>query len=636
MAGVPVGLIPRRRLGLRARLTLIYALGALLLTSTVAASSFVLTQRRLLSETERNAESQFYRNVKDLRRSLQALPFIPANLPSSVEPEEEPDTTTTTRSTTTTTRPTTTTTTEPTTSTPETEVALDVEGPPADGTSVVGVTDTTAAGGPELPTTGAASVPTTAPATTRPRSPRNTLEAERTTTIPETDLDLEGIFGPSLPSSEPSGGEDEPEPTRPDDPIGSILTALVRPNNAQSLLVVPPDPQPPDPGADPGVADRVRQFSPSGLLSSDLPLGLQTIVADGVAAKFRFNDASGGPRLALGVRIPEFGTTYYENVPLIELENTLDSLRNILFGVSLAASASGAALGYYSAYRAVQPLNRVSAAAQAISEGDFDTRLDDQIDPDLGRLTASFNQMVEALQRRIERDEQFASDVSHELRSPLMTLTASVGVLEGRRNDLPPPAQQAVDLLSKDLRRFQRLVEDLLEISRMDVGAIELDLTPVFLREFLRFVIAQSSTPDINIGCSSADAFLLVRADKRRMAQVITNLLDNAAKYANGATAVSFERVGDLVHIHVDDAGPGVRPEDRNRIFDRFTRAGSDAGRRDVAKGVGLGLSLVSEHIRLHGGRVWVTDRQDGRPGARFVIEMPIDETVMADDEMAT
>ncbi len=629
-------MMSRRRLGLRARLTLIYVLGALLLTSTVAASSFVLTQRRLLSETERTAESQFYRNVKDLRRSLQALPFIPANLPSSVQPEDVTEPTTTTSSTTTTSRPTTTTT-EPTTSSPETVAPVDTEEQPVvDGTAPTPVTATDGVVGDAPAVSEDSSDVTVAPSTTRPRSPRNTLEAERTTSIPDTDLDLDGIFGPSLPSSVTREGDDEPEPTRPDDPIGSILTALVRPNNAQSLLIVPPDPQPPDPGADPGVADRVRQFSPSGLLSSDLPEGLQVMVAQGVAAKYRFNDAGGGPRLALGVRIPEFGTTYYESVPLLDLENTLDSLRNILFGVSLAASASGAALGYYSAYRAVQPLNRVSAAAQAISEGDFDTRLDDQIDPDLGRLTASFNQMVEALQRRIERDEQFASDVSHELRSPLMTLTASVGVLEGRRHDLPPPAQQAVDLLSKDLRRFQRLVEDLLEISRMDVGAIELDLTPVFLREFLRFVIAQSGTPDINIGCSSADAFLLIQADKRRMAQVITNLLDNAAKYANGATAVSFERVGDLVHIYVDDDGPGVRPEDRNRIFDRFTRAGGDAGRRDVAKGVGLGLSLVSEHIRLHGGRVWVTDRQDGRPGARFVIEMPIDETVMADDEMAT
>ncbi|MEZ5230043.1 MAG: ATP-binding protein, partial [Acidimicrobiales bacterium] len=99
---------------------------------------------------------------------------------------------------------------------------------------------------------------------------------------------------------------------------------------------------------------------------------------------------------------------------------------------------------------------------------------------------------------------------------------------------------------------------------------------------------------------------------------------------------ISFARHDDRVHIYVDDEGPGVQLADRVRIFDRFTRAGADAGRRDIAKGVGLGLSLVKEHIRMHDGTVWVTDRPDGLPGARFVIDMPIDDTEMGDEEMAT
>lgn len=576
-------MIRRRRLGLRARVTLIYALGALLLSSTVAASSFVLTQRRLLSETQNSAISQFYRNTKDLRRGLQVAE-IPDDLPG-VDFDDGESTTESTTTTSTTTPPTT----------------------------------------RPVPRT----TPTTVPL------PSNLPEADRLPTPPSTfdSSDLLVPFGDAFGTAPTTGPTSVPEdeippetPPTPRDPISAILTGLLRPNGAGSLLILPP--------GESGLS--TRAFSLSGLQPTDIPADLRELVEGGEGASRRSNDQNGAPRLALGIKIPELEAEYFEVVPLADLQGTLDSLRNILFGVALAASAAGAVLGYYSAYRAVQPLNRVSAAAQAISGGDFATRLDDQIDPDLSKLTTSFNHMVEALKTRIERDEQFASDVSHELRSPLMTLTASVGVLEGRRPDLPLPAQQAVDLLGKDLRRFQRLVEDLLEISRMDVGAVELDRSPVFVREFLRFVIAQSRAAGIEVTSPHADAGLLINVDKRRMAQAITNLIDNAIKYAGGVTAVSFERHGDRIQIFVDDSGPGVRPEDRVRIFDRFTRAGADAGRRDVAKGVGLGLSLVQEHVRLHDGTVWVTDRPDHTSGARFIIEVPIDDTEMDDEEMAT
>ncbi len=574
-------MITRRRLGLRARVTLIYALGALLLSSTVAASSFLLAQRRLLQETELTAKSQFLRNTRDLRRGLQVA-VIPDDQESVIQGVDLED-------------------------------AIDALPPTTTTTTTVRI----------FPTTQPSPVLTTV------SLPSNLPEADRfppSSTLPgatDPGVGFGGSFGTATTTVEAP-----PEnPPLPQDPISVILNGLLRPNGARPLLVLPPT-------DDQTVGTRV--FSPFGLQQSDIPTDLQALTEAGFPSSRRFNDPSGEPRLAFGIEIPEYGAEYYELVPLGDLQGTLNSLRNILFGVALVASAGGALLGYYSVYRAVQPLNRVSAAAQAIAEGDFETRLDDQFDPDLSKLTTSFNHMVEALRVRIERDEQFASDVSHELRSPLMTLTASVGVLEGRRSDLPAPAQQAVDLLGKDLRRFQRLVEDLLEISRMDVGAVKLDRSPVFVREFLRFVIAQSRAAGINVTCSGADADLMINVDKRRMAQVITNLIDNADKYAGGATAISFEQHDGRVQIYVDDEGPGVRPADRLRIFDRFTRAGSDAGRRDIAKGVGLGLSLVSEHIRLHDGTVWVIDRPDDKPGARFVIEMPIDDTDMGDEEMAT
>ena len=230
-----------------------------------------------------------------------------------------------------------------------------------------------------------------------------------------------------------------------------------------------------------------------------------------------------------------------------------------------------------------------------------------------------------------------------------MTLAASVWVLEGRRDELSPPAQQAVDLLGQEVRRFEQLVADLLEISRMDVGAAHLERDPIVLAEFLQFVVARSQSPDVPIAHPTEETYLVVTVDKRRLAQSVSNLLDNAAKYAAGATEVGFERPsaeqmradelpdvpGGWVYIYVEDRGPGVAPADRDRIFDRFTRASGGAGRREVATGVGLGLSLVGEHVRLHNGRIWVADRPDGSSGARFVIAIPIGEDVEFDEERA-
>lgn len=486
----------RPRLGLLARVTAIYALGALLLTSIAAVSTFALAQRRLLTEFEERAQAQAIRNAVDLGPSLQ---FI-------IENPEEPET-----------------------------------------------------------------------------------------------------------------NEDGTEPANP---IRTLLESTFRPNQA-GVLVIPPDQQ---------------ARSLAGLEIRDIPADLNELVINDQPAGRRYIDSNGEPQYAVGLRFPDLDIEYYEVAPLADLADTLSSLRIILVGVTIGSTLLGAVLGYYSARRALQPLTQVSMAAEAIADGDFTARLDPTLDPGLRPITQSFNEMVDALQARIERDERFASDVSHELRSPLMTLTASVEVLERRRAELPEPAQQAADLLKKDLRRFQRLVEDLLEISRMDVGAVQLDAGPIVLRDFLGFVVAQSNSPDVPVSHTRGLDRLVIIADKRRLAQAITNLLDNAAKYGGGATSVSYRQVGpdgELVQILVDDEGPGVEPAERERIFDRFTRAAGDAGRRETAKGVGLGLSLVTEHVRLHGGRIWVTDRSPGEPGARFVIEIPIGDAAILDEEMA-
>ncbi len=396
--------------------------------------------------------------------------------------------------------------------------------------------------------------------------------------------------------------------------VSNILEELPRANNARVLLLL---------------ADN-QPRSLSGLVEQNIPIDMRELIIRGEAGSKRFETPEGS-QFVSGVRIADHNADYYEILPLTATEATLATLRRILIGASAVATILGAGLGYYFARRILQPITKAAEAAEAIAGGDFDTRLDPPSDPDLAKLSASFNDMVGALKARIERDERFASDVSHELRSPLMTLAASVDVLEHRRPELPEAAQRATDLLSKDIQRFQRLVEDLLEISRLDAGAVHLDTDVFNVVEFLQRVVAQSRFPTIPI-ITEDDQPFLVDADKRRLHQVIANLLDNARKYAGGATEIHVSRHNDRLRIAVIDEGPGVAPSDRLRIFDRFSRAGSDAGRRDVAKGVGLGLSLVAEHVRLHGGRIWVDGSTPTGTGARFVLELP---DVSTDDAFA-
>jgi len=355
-----------------------------------------------------------------------------------------------------------------------------------------------------------------------------------------------------------------------------------------------------------------------------LPPALREMVLAGQPAQMRY-ELRGRMQLAIGVPIPSEDVAYFEIVSLDDLEDTLEALGVSLMGASLLTTLAGAALGSWASRRALRPLTGVSTAALSLAAGRLDTRLEASDDPDLRPISASFNDMAQTLQDRIERDARFASDVSHELRSPLMTLAASVEVMKNQRDELPERARAALDLMVGDIDRFQQLVEDLLEISRFDAGVVHLELEEVHLAELVMQAVSHSTEVDVPVELDAELAGVVVRADKRRIVRVIANLLDNAAKYGGGASGVALRRVEGGVQIAVDDRGPGVPEEDRVRIFERFSR-GVSAGRRGSTDGVGLGLALVAEHVVLHGGRVWVDDRDDGEPGARFVIELPVEE----------
>ncbi|WP_406632606.1 sensor histidine kinase [Amycolatopsis sp. WGS_07] len=348
-----------------------------------------------------------------------------------------------------------------------------------------------------------------------------------------------------------------------------------------------------------------------------LPPGLLDKARAGAPAHERFT-ADGIPVLAVAQPLAVPNGFYVELHPLLGLERTFRNLRMILFSGTVACGLFGVALGAWAARRALRPLAAFTETAARIARGDLSARLPEQSGPDLAPLAATFNSTADALEQRVRRDARFAADVSHELRSPLTTMTSVAEVLDRRRDAMPPPAQKALQLLLAELHRFRGMVLDLLEISAVDQADNGEERELVDLAPLVRSGVASSPAPRpaVEVGTEP----LLVAADRRRLDRVLANLLDNAERYGGGAVRVAAYARDGVVRLEVDDAGDGVPAELRERIFERFSR-GLHAGRRDPDSGTGLGLAIVAEHVRRHDGRVWAEERPGG--GARFVVELP-------------
>ncbi len=359
----------------------------------------------------------------------------------------------------------------------------------------------------------------------------------------------------------------------------------------------------------------------ANIAPDDLPSDLRRTAIAGVATRQRFM-LRGQPQLAVAVPITvgaRTPTVFVATTPLTELQRTLTTLATTLAAGAFGATIIGAVLGLYASRRVLRPLSRIADTAEQIAAGDLDARLSGLDDPDLTRLVATFNAMTDSLEERIQREQRFASHVSHELRSPLTALRGAMDLVRGRGVQLPERAQLGIDLLEQQVGRFERMVLDLLEMATIEAGAATVDLTSLSVVPLLKTTmlhVGADSVP-IDVAVGAAEARVIV--DARRFERIIDNLIGNANRHAGGATCVRIIRDGTAhrVRIHIDDAGPGVAPNERSRIFDRFARG---AQGRHLA-GAGLGLALVKEHVRLMRGTICVSDSPDG--GARFTFDLP-------------
>ncbi|QIM20965.1 HAMP domain-containing histidine kinase [Phycicoccus sp. HDW14] len=361
------------------------------------------------------------------------------------------------------------------------------------------------------------------------------------------------------------------------------------------------------------VADRWYASAPT-LGPSVLPDELRRAVRDQHVATQRV--AVGDTLyLVVGMPVPGRDASFFEVYPMAGASQASRSLSAGLAAATVVTVLLGVGLGRLASRVALRPLGRLNEAAAAVAAGRLGVRLDGEDDPDLVPITDSFNATVADLDRRVVADARFATDVSHELRTPLTTMLNSMQVILNREDRLPDDLREPVSLLSDELARFRHLVTDLLEIARHEAGD-QLVLEPVRVADLVRRAAdGEAGRSVTEVGPGAAEVVLDL--DKRRLERVVANLVRNAEGHGGGCTGVRVLREEALLRVVVEDDGPGVDPEQVDRIFDRFAR-----GRGTTSSGVGLGLAIVQRHVALHGGTVEVAVRPEG--GARFVVELPL------------
>ncbi|HXF56385.1 MAG TPA: HAMP domain-containing sensor histidine kinase [Actinomycetota bacterium] len=362
------------------------------------------------------------------------------------------------------------------------------------------------------------------------------------------------------------------------------------------------------------------RFASDPAVDPELPPSLRAVVRRGELGYLRTN-VGDEPYLVVGGRAPGSPAELYFLFSEAGLEADLGQLRTVLVlgwaAVVILAGLVGRAL----ARRTLDPVARASQAARAIAEGILATRLPVESRDEFGAWAQSFNEMAEALEAKVRalsearaRERRFTSDVAHELRTPLTALVGEASLLREHLDRFPPEARRPAELLVEDVARLRRLVDDLMEISRLDAGGEPVAAQPVPLLGLVRSTLAARGWEGrVRVGGEE----LTVRTDPRRVERIVSNLVGNALEHGGPHVEVTVGRDGQGTFVEVADDGPGIAPEDLPHIFDRFYKG--DPSRR--GPGSGLGLAIALENARLLGGDIEV--RSEWGAGARFRLLLP-------------
>ncbi len=347
---------------------------------------------------------------------------------------------------------------------------------------------------------------------------------------------------------------------------------------------------------------------------ADLPESLidQVVSTGGAQQRFRV-----GNDPFFGVAFSVHDGYYLELFPMRDLDRTLRVAGVILAALALLAFIVGTLIGRYAGARLMRPLNVLGAGARQVADGDLDVRLPGTGDPDLDPIGAAFNDMTEAVRSRIAREQRFAANVSHELRSPLTTVVGTAELLEAHSTRMDPRDAHLVERLADQSRRLSHTLIDLLEIGNVNAA------TPVQSEASDLAALARSALESAGLDESLLKGDRpVVRTDARRVERVLANLVENAQRHGAGVRQIVIERDQTCVRIHVDDSGPGLADLEVDGLFEPFAR-GSYA-RNSGVDGAGLGLAIAREQAEAMGGRVEAGASPLG--GARFTLELAVAE----------
>lgn len=362
-----------------------------------------------------------------------------------------------------------------------------------------------------------------------------------------------------------------------------------------------------------------------------VPPALQRTVDSGHAAFQRFA-ADGHPWLAVGVPVTyapgapstgPSGLTVLALLPLDREQSAADSLLAGAAGAGAFAAILAAGLALLAARQVLRPVRALGDAARALAQGKLDTRLTVTGHDELAQLSKTFNHTARTLQGTIEelraiesQGRRFAADVSHELRTPLAAMLAVTDILDEDAEQLPADTATALRMISNETVRLTRLVNDLIEISRLDAGAAPLR------SETVDAAIAVRETLDLRGWRERVDldlpAALPVRLDPRRFDVIVANLVGNALRHGRPPVHLALRGGEDELVLTVTDSGPGIPPAELPHLFDRFYKADKSRAR---SEGSGLGLAIAQENARLHGGLIEAANVPDG--GAVFTLVLP-------------
>jgi two-component system, OmpR family, sensor histidine kinase MtrB len=339
------------------------------------------------------------------------------------------------------------------------------------------------------------------------------------------------------------------------------------------------------------------------------------------------------PAIVVGdaIRFGDGESVLYLIYDIEDVQDTLTVVQRALLVGGAALLLLIGAVTYVVTGVVTAPLRQAAITSEQLAAGHLDRRIPERGADVVTTLARSFNRMAESLQRQITQlanlsrvQQRFVSDVSHELRTPLTTIRLASDVIYDARADAGAPVARSAELLKTQVERFEALLADLLEISRMDAHATELTGEPTNLVDLTRETIdalgGLTAESGSTIELVAPGGHVDVEVDARRIARIVRNLLANAIEHGEGRpVVVTIDSSAHAIGLGVRDHGIGLSGADAARVFDRFWRA--DPSRQRRIGGTGLGLAISLEDAQLHGGTLEVWSREGD--GTNFVLTLP-------------